>query len=510
MRHRALNETFYMAKVILGYNKLTVRTHAPICTFLDTCDAKRRLIQDPRSHFKTTIVTVTHRLQRALRDPSTRTLIVGDTDTNAKLHLGKIKRHLDYNVILRWLFSDILWEDGAAQAPAWRADELHLPGALVHGEPTFNSIGAGGGVVSRHYDTINPDDIIGDDEQFSEVEMAKTIEWSTGLESLFVPPIEEGQMDIPCTFWRTDDVYAFFEEFYGGHYEPVKTGPHSYQRGPLAVFRRAVRDPATGELIFPEAISEAFLARLREKNPERFSAQYMNDPKSSEMAYFKPQYLRYFNWQMPGTILLFQHKNGTFERILVRDLEVMSFCDPHAGGSQSKRFGGTRAAVITTGVQAKTGRVFVLDAWIKRAPTNLIITEIIRQNEQWSPQQFHIEANGLQKMIKPWLLERVDRERRQDVPYVPYIPKGDKDGERRIRGLQPLMRAGQIILQEGFNELIQEFMSWRPGTNSLRDGLDCLSQGLEQWGVGFDDTTDEEVEEYERQLRGACSIATGY
>lgn len=506
MRARFLHESYYAATIVLGYSKLRPNTHGPLCTFLDQCTGKRRMVQMPRSHFKTTIVTVTHRIQRAMRVNWLRTLIVGDTDTNAEKHLQKIKRHLEGNALLRWLFPDEIWSDPNAESPVWSKKELQLPGAVKeHGEASFDAVGAGSGVVSRHYDEINADDLIGDDEAYSETEMAKTIEWSTGLESLFVPPIDEGQLDIPCTYWRTDDVYAFFENFYGHSEDPIQTGPYSYRRGEIDIFRRSVMED--GKLIFPEGLSEKFLIRLRETNPERYAAQYANNPYASDVAYFKANYRRYYNWLVVDHVIGRPGNNGLIERIPVSSLHIMSYCDPHAGGSATKRFGGTRAAVITVGVQPRTGRVFLLDVWIKRAPTNLIISEIIRQNEKWLPEFFSIEANGLQKMIKPWLDERIAREARIDVPYRPYIPKGDKDNERRIKGLQPLFRAGQIYGQEGFHELWEEYLAWPRGR---KDGLDCLAQGLTDWGVGFDDITDEDLEEFETNIRAQCSPVTGY
>lgn len=506
MRHRFQHESYYAATNILGYTKLRPPTHGPLCIFLDTCKGKRRMIQMPRTFFKTTIVTVTHRLQRVTKRDWLRTLIVGDTDTNAEKHLVKIKRHLESNNLFRWLFPEIVWEDAEAQAPVWSKKELQLPGAVrEHGESSFDAVGAGSGVVSRHYDEINADDLIGDAEAYSEAEMSRTIEWATGLESLFVPPVEEGQLDIPCTFWRTDDVYAFFERFFGRNRPPVPTGPHSYQRGELAVFRRSVIED--GKIIFPEAVSEQFLTRLREVNPERYAAQYANNPYASDVAYFRAEYLRYYTWLTHGHVIARPMPDGNTEQVNVGNLHIMSFCDPHAGGREGRRFGGSRAAVLTTGVQAKSGRIYILDCWIKRAPTNLIISEIIRQNEKWLPQTFSIEANGLQKMIRPWLEERVAKENRIEVPYRPYIPKGDKDSERRIKGLQPLFRAGQIWMQEGFHELIEEYLAWPRGT---KDGMDALSQGLEQWGVGFDEVTDVEIEDFEKGLRRHCSVATGY
>lgn len=508
MRQRALDETYYLAYNIMGFDKLTVRTHGPLCTFIDTCPIKRRLIQHPRSTFKSTIVTVTKRTQDALRDPTVRILIVGDTDTNAAKHLRKIRIQLERNRLLRWLFPDRVWED-TKDAMAWSEKQLYLPSNALHGEPTFDIVGAGGGVVSRHFDIINADDIIGEKDAYSPVDMDRKIEWFTGLESLFVPPLDERQMDIPSTYWRRDDVYSFAETFYGMGADPIPTGPYSYVRGKIAVFRRGAIE--NGESIFPEGLSEDFLSRLQEENPERYAAQYANNPTSSKLTFFHPEYRKYWKpLNEEGTLLRIEHDRGNglieYETIDTRKLQKISFCDPHAGGSQARRFKSARGAVLTTGCDSK-GRIFILDAWIRMAKTNEIVDEVIRQNEKWEPEVFSIESNGFQRMLHFWLEERVERDFLKPIPYHLYQPKGDKDGDQRIRGLQPLYRAGHIYHGPGMFELEEEYLAWPRGR---KDGLDALAQGLELWDTGWDLVSSEVVDEYTRAMSEMRSLVTGY
>jgi len=504
IRTRVLTETYYLAKFILGYDKLTPHTHGPLCVFLDQCKANRRLIQMPRSHFKTTIVTVAHRIQSILRDSSQRILIVGDTATNAQKHLAKIKLQLETNRLLKWLFREELWED-VSQSPIWSKEQLFLPASLKHGEPAFDTIGARGAAVSRHYNIINADDLIGEDEYYSPQEMGKTIDWFTGLESLFIPPMSESLMDIPSTFWRTDDVYAFAESFFGKGQEAVKTGPFSYQRGDIAVFRRGAKED--GKAIYPEGFTVDYFDRMQEKNPERYAAQYANDPFSSEVAYFRSEYLKYYDIRdEEGKILTVSLPAGETEIVHTDNLMLFSFCDPAADAKN--RFTGSRAAVITTGVDVRKRRIYILDVFLKQVPTNVIIDEIIRQNEKWLPQLFLIEGNGLQKMLRYWLEERIEREPQlKTIPYRAYIPKGEKDSERRIKGLQPLFRAGQIYMARHFDELRQEYLAFPRGR---LDGLDCLSQGLEVWNVGWDSRDEEELDNYERAIHEMRNVVTGY
>ena len=504
MRYRATHETFYLAYNILGFDKLTVATHGPLCKFLDTCHYKRRLIQHPRSTFKTTITTVTKRLQDYLIDDTVRILIVGNSDTNARKHLGKIKLQLEKNRLLRFLFPERFWDD-TAEATEWSQKALYCPTKAVHGEPTFDTGGATSAIVSRHYDIINADDIIGEEEAYSEVEMDRITEWSTGLESLFVPPVDQRQLDMPSTYWRKDDVYAFLEEFYGKGEEPVRTGPYSYVRGNLAVFRRGAIE--NGVSIFPEGLPMEFLQRLQEHNPERYAAQYANNPLSSSLTTFRPEYRKWYNVNPHNEwVITVRHEKDEIEFIRVESLYRVSLCDPHAGGSKRK-FKSTRAAVITTGVDARRQRIFILDCWIKKAPTNELVDEILRQNEKWHPEVFSIEANGLQKMLKYWIDERVERDYRQSVPYEPYMPQGDKEGEFRIGGLQPLYRAGQIYHGHGMLELEEEYLSYPRG---LRDGLDCLAQGLRYWNVGWDSIAQEDMDDWEDRLKEVRNVVTGY
>ena len=509
MRYRALNETYYLAYNIMGFDKLRVETHGPLCKFLDTCTLKRRIVQHPRSTFKTTLVTVVGNTQTYLRDDTEQILIVGNSDTNARKHLSKIRIQFERNRLLRFLFPERFWED-VSQASEWSGKALFCPTKALHGEPTFDCAGAGSAIVSRHYTKITADDIIGDDEAYSDVEMDHITEWSTGLESFFIPPFEERQLDIPCTYWRTNDVYAFLEKFHGHGVEPVPTGPFSYMRGNLAVFRRgAIED---GKSIYPEGLPMEFLQRLQETNPERYAAQYANNPMSSDLTTFRPEYRRWYDQRSEdGWVLSYKHLEeggkGEVEIIRAENLYRIGLCDPHAGGSEGRRFKSSRASVMMVGVDTAKQRIFILDCWIKRAATNEIVDEILRQNEKWHPEIFSIEANGLQKMLKHWIDERVERDYRPSVPYDPYIPTGDKDGQYRIKGLQPLYRAGQIYHGRGMLELEEEYLSYPRG---LKDGLDCLAQGLKHWNVGWDSVRQDEMEEWEQQLMGMRNVATGY
>lgn len=355
--------------------------------------------------------------------------------------------------------------------------------------------------------------------------MERKIDWFSGLEALFVPPVDQGQMDIPSTFWRVDDVYAFAESFFGHDEDAVPTGPYSYRRGELDVFRRGAIEG--GQPIFPGAVTLQYLMRLQEKNPERYAAQYANNPFAAGVSYFRPEYRKWYEIAaydrrelLTGTesqttesipvMGKIEHDSKFTELFSMSDGQVFTMCDPHAGGSKRKRFKGGRAAVITVLAQVPKERLILLDVWIKRATTDVIVDELFRQNARWNPELVSVEANGLQKMLKYWIDERTERANYPPIPYQPYIPKSEKDSDLRIKGLQPLFRAGQILARKEFVELWEEYQAWPRGS---QDGMDCLAQILEYADIGWDATRLEELDEVEdalMRMRSNRNVATGY
>ena len=71
-------------------------------------------------------------------------------------------------------------------------------------------------------------------------------------------------------------------------------------------------------------------------------------------------------------------------------------------------------------------------------------------------------------------------------------PTGEfKSGNRNI---------GNIWLQEGMGELIEEFLYYPRG--KFRDGLDALAQGPTMWGTTWDEQALAELEEIEERIVG--------
>lgn len=513
LRKRARKDLYFLCKGILGYDKLVPHAHKALCEFLSSEEVWenvwRRMIQMPRDHFKTTIATISHTIQLILLDPEIRILLVAQSGKNAERFLQEIKNHFRRNEKLKWLFPELIPEN--FNKITWNKQEMEIVRDSMFREPTIDTIGSRGAVESRHYDVIKADDIIGEKEKESDAEMEKTIEWASGLESLLVQPVpteeEEGShIDIVGSRKTNTDVYAFLEDFWAHDEEPRKIGPHAFTRGEVAIFRRGARKgDGSGDPIFPELISKEFLDRLQEKNPERYAAQYANNPKQSGVNTFSEDWLRYWKTysasEEDGRLVLPRQQyepQGDPKILHERDLDIKVLYDPATGD------GSSRNAMLVTGAINLGGymHIVVLESHIGFYNTSEAITLILDINSRYQDAVFSIEEYGFQGSIKYHLRQRVESEFLPMPSMQPFPPKGvrraQKAKDKRIEGLQPLFRNGQVWLQEGMSALIEEYMFYP--NSKYRDGLDALAQGVEIWGLSWSKEREEEIAEREEEM----------
>ena len=490
-------DLYFLCKGILGYNKLTIHAHGHLCKFITDCNLLRRMTQMPRSHFKTTIVTITETIRNILNDPNIRILLVASSSQNAERFLTEIKNHWRGNPLFGWIYPEVIPED--VSKVRWNLQEMEVPREVHWREPTIDTIGARGTVESRHYDIIRPDDIIGEKEFNSDVEMQRTIEWCTGLESLLVSPTV-GLIDFVGTRWKMTDVYAFMENFYSGGEDPVEIGPFATRRGELGIFRRKARKP-NGDPMFPELVTRQFLDRLQRERPHRYAAQYANDPMAEGLVLFHTSWLRYYaNVGPESTIVQFTDIKGKEHEISVWSMERQSFFDPAVAETKKA----CRQAIMTVGNATVDGVMyfFLLDTRIGHYSPTEAVDHILEVDRIWRPDIFSIEDVGYQGSIKYWLRERCIHQGLPEPPIVPFPPKGVRNSQaskdERIRGLQPLFRAGQFHILQGHSEFIEEY-TYYPNS-AFKDALDALAQGVPYWANSWDAAAQDEWAEHEKKI----------
>jgi hypothetical protein len=497
-------DLYFLCRAILGYDRLTPHTHGHLCHFITTCDSIRRMIQMPRSHFKTTIATIGDSIRLAVCDPNIQILIVASSSTNAERFLMEITNHFKRNECFRWAFRELIPEDWSKVTN--NRQELEINRTSFSRDPTFDTIGARGAVESRHYHRIKADDIIGLKERQSETEMLATCEWSDGLESLLIMP-EEDTIDYIGTRQAQNDVYAHQERYYGRNKTPVPVGPYVTKHGELYKFNRGAEED--GEPIFPEMITKERLNNLRIANPERYAAHYANDPRQSGLNIFGEENLRLWEYRS-GSIVLIDPVDGELEVGPPNSLELITLCDPAQAKDRKKH---ARQALILTGT-AMIGsklRIITIKTAIGHYPADELVNTIFEWDSRYEIAYFSIEKFGFQGSLERWIHEKATRERVPEPAVMLWPPKGthlaQKSKDERIRGLQPLWNAGQLYFHKEQSELIEEALDWP--NSRFRDGLDALAQGVILWETSWDEKEEQESRDREDEYLSKLGV-TGY
>lgn len=495
MRELALSSHYYLAKVVLGYTKLRPQPHGELCDFLDFLehsreagrfDLNRSIVYMPRDTYKTTIATITRAIRRGLRDPNTRGLIVADTGLNAERFGIEISNHFRYNTLLQWLFPEVIPEN--FNTARWNMKEMVLKRSAPWRDPTFDLMGAGGGIESRHFDWIIADDLVTEKHIHSDVEMDGLIKWIGGLEPLLVNDVE-GYIDFVGSRKKKGDAYEHVEKYYGWG-ETTIIGPNAVKKGQICIYSRGIRE--NGKIIFPydkekrSGISEEYLNRMMKHDPERYWAQMANSPKASGLNLFAREWFGEAFWGEKGAIEC--HRGAALlHRTSVWSLDRFIFYDPSIAEKQTS----SQNAIIVCAKGTHPFR-FILESFIGHYPPDEAIEIILAMDKKWKPLVVSIEERGYQGSIKYWLQEKCERENISMPPVVVYPPEGSVRAQwakpERIKGLQPSVRAGLWWMVGGY-EAHKELIEQAEFFPNVRwdDGLDALAQSLDYFGDALDE-----------------------
>ena len=351
-----------------------------------------------------------------------------------------------------------------------------VPRTMVRREPTVDAIGAGGGVESRHYDVIRPDDLVTEKCIRSAVEMEALNTWAGGLESLLNSEIE-GLIDFTGSRKQKGDLYEVQTKRYGDGFEVQDIGHHATQIGELATFWR--RDIENGEPIFPEQNSMAFLMRMKKWDPQRYHAQYANSPKGTGLNTFDEKDLRYWRWSADGRSIICSHDGEHFLTMSPWAGERIILYDP----AQAKKVGNSQNAIIVLLKGTPLPFRIVLEAHIGHYPPEEAVQLLFDLDKKWHPTLISVEYRGFQGAIKNWVHEKAEREKLSIPPLILWPPDGSPKAQwakdQHIQAVQPLTRTNLVWLHESQTELIEQF-EFHPNVR-WDDGVDCFSQSLDYW-----------------------------
>jgi hypothetical protein len=509
MRAMALSSHYYMATVVLGYTKFRPQPQGELCAFMDFVEAhpqyNRTIIYSPRDTYKTSAATITRAIKRGCKDPNSQGLILADTSLNAIRFGMEIKNHFELNPLLRWLFPEVIPDN--FNTARWNANELVLKRTRISRDPTYDMMGVGGGVESRHYDWILPDDLVTEKCIHSDTEMDKVTKQAMGLEPLLISDTE-GRIDFVGSRKKKGDTYDEIEKYYGaGDAIPQILGPHAVKKGSIVVYSRNIYEG--GKNIFPydkdkkSGISDAFLLRLRTKDPQRFHAQYANSPKGAGLTLFRPEDIRYFTMDDSG-IITAVHGGRVIEQVSIWSLQRIIMFDPATAKSASKRL--SKQAIIVA-AKGNGPNIYVLRYKVGHYAPDNAVKSLFRLNKEWGIDFTSIEERGFQSWVRATLDLVSELLKIPQILVQPFPPPGSERSQfhkdQHIMTLQPYVRHNLLWLRS-----IEEEPEMRELADDLefypnitwKDGLDALAQGTEWWPFSEDEAEKQNVRRNERLM----------
>lgn len=531
----ALGSLFYFAKFVLQRNRLTDHLHQPICQNLER-ERLNYLLELPRDHFKTTMVTEALpiwwalpftdsdeaamrilgygsewiRWMRFAHNPQIRILIVSEAALNAEKLGMRIDQHFLSNSRFRDLFPEIIPNERST----WNASSKHVRHTSFHphGEGTFDFIGVGGALQSRHYDRMIEDDLVGKDALRSEIVMQDTIEYHKLLEGAF-DGADRTEL-VVGNRWSPWDL--------NGH---IRDNEPEFQVESHSALGGCCHIHPSGIPILPEEFSIERLEGIRRRQGAYlFSHQYLNQAIIPDEIVFKPEWLRFYKAApdpfvvkevMEGEIthrthnrmkLTHEVKEGEAIRDIPAQLLVRSMVvDPNHSGTEGR----AHHAILITGLDPDSDRIYLLDLWAASLPYDDLMANVYRMAARWSLTEFWLETVAAQKYLKYHIEYRNKVEKRTLKVCELKTDRGKHGKWTRIDALSPLFEQGKIFVRRDQSAFLDEYYRYSHSTRHSVDMLDCLAYSPQTWStMRVKELT--QLKEQRNARHGRRSNMTGY
>lgn len=538
----ALGQLYYFTKVILRKTRLTDDLHKDMCDNLEG-EHLKEVIEIPRDHFKTTIHSESYpmwcalpflehdeRLMRALgydtawidwmrrcHDQDTRTLTVSENIKNACKIGRKIEFHYKNNLFFKKLFPSIQ-PDGSCE---WSVETMtHKRSGKFdsgQGEGTYDYLGVGGALQSRHYKRVIQDDLVGKEALKSETVMLDTIDYHKLLPGAF--DSDPKSPDFDCDEIVVGNRWSYRDlNFHIRKKEPeFRITTHSALGG-------CCPKHPPGRIIFPQEWTIKKFERWKNRfGAYFFSCQFLNSPTPPGDTKFKASYLNYFTYKTVDAhdkrvMIKHEAKGGmVLKDLMPSALQRSLLVDPNHSGQEGR----SRHAILVTGYlpASKQGsaRVYILDMYAMNSSHADLVHNIYRLGEKWKIKEPWLETIAAQKWLK-YHLEVMDEQRKKDGKWTfkkinEFKSSHAKDAKiQRIEALEPVFERGEVyVLKFGQEQLVQEYLEYPYA--ETRDILDVLGYSMQVWNPDF--MTDRERNEVmmEHNTRARTSVRnkiTGY
>lgn len=207
LREACQNDLHVLCTQFLAYKDWDL-LHDELEVFLDKPASKKALLL-PRSHLKTSIVTIGKTIQYILKNPNVRILIANQVWDIARKMLFEIKEHLDGKSQLPQLF-------GEFKSDLWNQDVITIrQRRKALKEPTIATTGVEAEQTGGHYDVILLDDLTGLQNSQTPEQREKTKRFRRSMINLLEPGgtlIEVGCLVAGAKVLKADGTWKNIED----------------------------------------------------------------------------------------------------------------------------------------------------------------------------------------------------------------------------------------------------------------------------------------------------------
>jgi len=457
-RYRARTDLFWLAKEILGFSRLNKRVHQPICDFFvhkvpglkvsqQPDPVKKRKLEDPRGHFKTSI-DIADIVQWLLIDPDARILIMSGTEKLAKRMLAQVKEAFEKNPRVQALFPEYKVDYEKVN----NSEEFTLANRSVGiREPSVSIATIDSAKASVHIDILKADDLVHENNY----QTAELLEGTIDAYKNTLPLLEPwGFVDVIGTRYSFSDLYGWIDEQNAGEWK-------TSTRAACKLIKTDGVVQYT-DILFPEEFTEQKLRELHKDMGAFFSYQYLNTPHvEGQQSFTEVGLLRH---KIPH-----HHIPRTGRIFITWDL-----------GFSSREYADFSVGAV--GMFDAQGRLFILDVAVGRFSPHELVQQIVALYLRWRPSRVGIEKAAGSELLAP-ALEMYARQLGIHLP-IEWIPVKNTKGakEERIGSLQPLLDRDRLyfsanIPQDKWDELVKQFVRFpRYVHKDIPDAISMLLQ----------------------------------
>lgn len=152
-------------------------------------------------------------------------------------------------------------------------------------------------------------------------------------------------------------------------------------------------------------------------------------------------------------------------------LDVVITCDP----AISEKSAACRTAITVAGMTPYQ-KIFLLEYWVGRqGDPAKIIDKLLDLAQAWQPRVIGVEGVAFQQALEPYIKREMET-RGEHYALLMLKPDRNEKKDQRILSIQPYFRSGQIYIQRGMLEFIEEFETFPLGRT--RDILDAFSYAV--------------------------------